>query len=128
MNQAMQTHVLTPLFASAVHPCSLPYARAMRLSLEEIQNEIRQLKITEKLQLVQFLGNELTMQIPKLEEAFSNDHVMRLRSGDWIIENADIDPLFSVEEDGIFFHPSRLREVSWTMKRLEKKVEAQGEA
>ncbi len=128
MNQVCKTNVSTSLFASAVHPCSLPYARAMRLSLEEIQKEIRQLRILEQLQLVQFLGNELTKQIPKLEEAFSNDHVMRLRSGDWTIENADIEPLFSVEEDGIFFHPSRLRDISLTMKRLEKKAEAQGEA
>ena len=128
MNQAMQTPVLTPLVASAVHPCRVPYARVMRLSLEEIQNEVRQLRILEQLQLVQFLGNELTRQIPKLEEAFSNDHVMRLRSGDWTIENSDIDPLFSVEEDGIFFHPSRLRDISWTMKRLEKKAELEGEA
>ncbi len=29
MNQVIQTHVFTPLFASAVHPCPLPYARAM---------------------------------------------------------------------------------------------------
>ncbi len=128
MNQATQTDILTPLFASAVHPCTMPYARAMRLSLEEIQNEIRQLKFTEKLQLAQFLGNELTMQIPNLEQAFSNDHVMRLRSGDWTIENADIDPLFNVEEDGIFFHPSRLRDISWTMKRLEKKASSKEQA
>ena len=40
MNQAMQTHV----FASAVHPCRVPYAQSMHLSLEEIQNEIRQLE------------------------------------------------------------------------------------
>ncbi len=96
MNQAMQSQVFTPLFASAVHPCPLTYAPAMRSLLEEIQNEVRQLRILEQLQLVQFLGNELTRQIPKLEEAFSNDHVMRLRSGDWTIENSDIDPLFSV--------------------------------
>jgi hypothetical protein len=29
MNQALQTHFLTPLFASAVHPCPMPYARVM---------------------------------------------------------------------------------------------------
>lgn len=42
MNQAMQTHVFALLFASAVHPCQLPYARAMRLSLEQ---KIRQLRL-----------------------------------------------------------------------------------
>jgi hypothetical protein len=29
MNQAMQTHMFTPLFASAVHPCRVPYAQSI---------------------------------------------------------------------------------------------------
>jgi hypothetical protein len=126
MNQVCKTHFLTPLFASAVHPCPMPYARAMRLSLEEIQNEIKQLKFTEQLQLVRFLGNELTLQIPNLEQIFSNDHIMRLRSGDWTVTNSDIEPLFNVEEDGIFFHPLRLRDISWTMKRFEQQTKLKG--
>jgi hypothetical protein len=37
MNQALQTQFLTPLFASAVHPCPMPYARAMKTMTFEFQ-------------------------------------------------------------------------------------------
>ncbi len=38
MNQATQTDILTPLFASAVHPCTVAYARAMtKKSREELK-------------------------------------------------------------------------------------------
>ncbi len=110
-------------FASDFDPERAYYSRAMPLKLEEIQNEIRQLKITEQLQLVEFLGNQLTSQIPNLEMAFSNDMVMKIRNGEWEILNADIDPLFSAEEDGMYMHPAHFKDFMFGMNKPEKQKE-----
>ncbi len=116
----LETMFSNSTFASDFDPQRAYYSRAMPLKLEEIQNEIRQLKIIEQLQLIEFLGNQLTMQIPNLEMAFSNDMVMKIRNGEWEILNADIDPLFSTEEDGIFMHPSRFKDFMFDMNKPEK--------
>jgi hypothetical protein len=123
MTQAIENHFLNSYFASDFDPECTNYARVMPLKLEEIQNEVRQLKITQQLQLVEFLGNQLTMQIPNLEMAFSNDMVMKIRNGEWEILNADIDPLFTVQEDGMYMHPSHFKDFMFGMNEPEKQKE-----
>lgn len=120
---APQNHFYEHDFSSASLPLNDQYARVMPLKLEEIQNEIRQLKIVEQLQLVQFLGNQLTMQIPNLEMAFSNDMVMKIRNGEWKILNADTDPRFTAEENGMYTHPSHFKDFMFGRNKPEEQKE-----
>ncbi len=120
----LKTMFSNSIFASDFDPECTNYARVMPLKLEEIQNEIRQLKIIEQLQMVEFLGNQLTMQIPNLEMAFSNDIVMKIRNGEWEILNANIDPLFTAEEDGMYMHPSHFKDFMFGMNKPEKQNSA----